>query len=209
MPTSAADSPEKAAEVGMSSLTGPEIRRATPADAAALADLAARTFPLACPPGTTAESIAAHLAAHLSAASFDRYLADAAVTILVADEGGHLAGYTMLVAGDPDDPDVVAAVPERPTIELSKVYVDAGRQGAGLAGLLMSATLATAEDAGAASVWLGVNEHNARAIRFYSKSGFAIAGPRSYVVGTQQMSDHVMVAPLTGRRPSGPHESDR
>ena len=31
------------------------IRRAGPADAAALHELAAATFPLACPPGSTAE----------------------------------------------------------------------------------------------------------------------------------------------------------
>jgi ribosomal protein S18 acetylase RimI-like enzyme len=195
VPASAADSLANAADAGTSALTGPVIRRAVPADAAALADLAARTFPLACPPGTTAQSIAAHLAAHLSESSFERYLADPAVTILVAEEGV-LAGYTMLVDAESNDSDVASAVTVRPTIELSKVYVDAGRQGAGLAARLMSATLEAARAAGAASVWLGVNEDNARAIRFYGKSGFTIAGPRAYRVGTQQMRDHVMVALL-------------
>ncbi|PPH62167.1 GNAT family N-acetyltransferase, partial [Rathayibacter rathayi] len=32
------------------------VRRASPADADALAELAAATFPLACPPHTTAEA---------------------------------------------------------------------------------------------------------------------------------------------------------
>jgi ribosomal protein S18 acetylase RimI-like enzyme len=76
------------------------------------------------------------------------------------------------------------------------VYVDAGRQGAGLAATLMARTLATAGDEGAASVWLGVNQGNARAIRFYEKSGFRRAGARTYRVGFQLMHDHVMVAPL-------------
>jgi ribosomal protein S18 acetylase RimI-like enzyme len=195
MPTSAADSPEKAAEVGISHSGGPIIRPAVPADAAALSALAARTFPLACTPETTAESIAAHIAAHLSEQRFAGYLADPATTILVAEEDG-LVGYTMLVAGDPSDADVAAAVSERPAIELSKVYVDAGRHGAGLAGPLMTRTLEEAREQGATSVWLGVNQGNARAIRFYGKAGFVLTGTRTYRVGTQLMHDHVMVAPL-------------
>ncbi|BDZ45644.1 GNAT family N-acetyltransferase [Naasia aerilata] len=195
MPASAADSPEEAAEAGISPSAGATIRRATPRDAGALAALAARTFPLACPPGTTAESIAAHVAEHLSEPRFQRHLADETVTILVA-ESGELVGYTMLIAGEPTDPDVAAAVRVRPAIELSKAYVDAGHHGAGLAARLMAATLAEAASSGARSVWLGVNDQNARAIRFYTKSGFAVAGPRSYRVGEQPMTDHVMVAPL-------------
>ncbi|WP_210508464.1 GNAT family N-acetyltransferase [Naasia sp. SYSU D00057] len=170
------------------------IRIAGPGDAAALAELAAATFPLACPPEATAESIAAHIAAHLSADAFTRYLADPATTVLVVDDGGELIGYTMLVACDPPDPDVAAAVEARPTVELSKVYLLADRYGGGVAAQLMAATLARAAGDGAASVWLGVNQGNARAIRFYSKSGFGIAGVRTYRVGPQLMHDHVMVA---------------
>ena len=170
------------------------IRIAGADDAPALAELAAATFPLACPPETTAESIAAHIAAHLDEDAFDRYLADPSTTVLVVDDGGELIGYTMLVAGDPPDPDVAAAVDPRPTVELSKVYLLADRHGRGLAAELMAATLRRAAEDGASAVWLGVNQGNVRAIRFYTKSGFAIAGARTYRVGPQLMHDHVMVA---------------
>ena len=60
------------------------IRTATAADAGSLAELAAATFPLACPPHTTAEAIADFIATHLSQDSFDAYLADPARVLLIA-----------------------------------------------------------------------------------------------------------------------------
>ena len=41
-------------------------RRATPADAQTLAALAARTFPLACPPHTPPDAMAEHIATSLA-----------------------------------------------------------------------------------------------------------------------------------------------
>ncbi len=172
------------------------IRAARPEDAAALAELAALTFPLACPPGTSAEAIAEHIATTLSERNFAAYLAEPTKVLLVAEDDHGLAGYTMLVVGEPEDTDVAAAVDVRPTIELSKVYVHPDRHGGEVAGELMSATLTRAAEEGVRSVWLGVNSENSRAIRFYGKSGFAIAGPRTYFVGDQPHSDHVMVALL-------------
>ncbi len=60
------------------SVTVPDlsIRVAGPADAAALAELAADTFPLACPPSTTAEAIAAFIAANFTVERMAEYLAD-------------------------------------------------------------------------------------------------------------------------------------
>lgn len=168
------------------------IRAAGPADAPALARLAAATFPLACPPGTSAGSIAQFIAAHLSAECFAGYLADPDRDIRLALDDELAAGYTMLVLGEPQDPVVAAALTHRPTAELSKVYLLGDRHGAGLAAALLAATLDVARARGAAGVWLGVNQHNARAIRFYQKSGFAIVGAKTFTVGAELHHDHVM-----------------
>ena len=191
------------------------IRIAELADAAALAELAAETFPLACPPSTTAEAIASFIAEHLSARRFTEYLADAARIVLIAEEpDDRLVGYTMLIGGEPGDAEVAAAVTARPTIELSKFYTRAAAHGTGVAGPLMAATLdaatldaATLEPAtldaasatgatGAASVWLGVNEENARAIRFYEKHGFVKVGRKHFRLGERLEHDWVLEHPL-------------
>ena len=59
-------------------------------DVQELADVAARTFPLACPPSMAPGNIAAFVAANLSAARFGEYLADPHRAILTAEVGGRM-----------------------------------------------------------------------------------------------------------------------
>lgn len=172
------------------------IRPAVAADAPALAAVAAVTFPLACPPHTTEEAKADFIATHLSEASFDSYLADPARDLFVAEEDGRALGYTMLVAGDPADPDVAAAITTRPTAELSKVYVLPDAHGGGVASALVAASVEAARARGAAAVWLGVNQENGRANRFYEKSGFARVGTKRFLVGGRYEDDYVRVLVL-------------
>jgi ribosomal protein S18 acetylase RimI-like enzyme len=181
----------------------PSFRVATPADADEVAALAARTFALACPPTTTAEAIAEHIGTVLSPARFREHLADAAHRVVLAEVDGRAVGYTMVVAAPPKDPDVAGALRLRPVIELSKVYVEAGSHGVGVARPLMAETLRIARDLAGergrdadAGIWLGVNEHNARAIRFYARSGFGIVGTRSFRLSDAVETDHVMERPL-------------
>ncbi|HSP74998.1 MAG TPA: GNAT family N-acetyltransferase [Cryobacterium sp.] len=169
-----------------------EIRTATATDAAALAELAAATFALACPPHTSAESIAAFLGAVLAEGNFDAYLADPDRLILVAEEDGGMLGYTMLVFAEPADDDARAAATIRPTAELSKCYLRAETHGRGVATELMTATLDAARARGAAGSWLGVNQENARAIRFYQKNGFTTVGEKRFLVGGRYEDDFVL-----------------
>jgi hypothetical protein len=53
---------------------------------------------LACPPGSSAADIAAHLTNTLSEEHFRGYLASPDITILVIDADRELRGYSMLVA---------------------------------------------------------------------------------------------------------------
>jgi len=169
------------------------IRPATAADAEALAGVAAVTFPLACPPHTTAEAKAAFIASVLSTERFAEYTADPARRVLVAEQAtGAVIGYTQVNLGDPAEPDVPAAGRVRPTAELSKCYVLPGHHGEGVAGRLMEASLAAAADAGAEGIWLGVNEENARAQRFYGKHGFERVGSKRFLVGDRLEDDWVM-----------------
>jgi len=167
------------------------IRPATGADARLLHEVAAETFPLACPPHTLPESIEAFIRENLSVESFTAYLADPQRALFVAEVDGRAAGYTMVVFGEPADPDVAAAVTVRPTAELSKVYVREGFHGGGLAGRLVVASVEAARERGAVSVWLGVNQENARANRFYEKQGFALVGTKRFLVGERYEDDFV------------------
>jgi ribosomal protein S18 acetylase RimI-like enzyme len=174
------------------------IRPAGAQDAGALAAVAAETFSLACPPHTTEEAKAQFIATVLSEARFGEYLADAERVLLIAEDvdeedGGAVAlGYTMVNFGEPTDADVQSAIRLRPTSELSKCYVLAGHHGAGVATALMTASLEAAAARGAEGIWLGVNEENGRAQRFYGKNGFERVGSKRFLVGERWEDDWVM-----------------
>lgn len=170
------------------------VAAAQPADANELAAVAARTFPLACPPTTAPENISAFIDAHLSADRFAGYLDDPARVVLAAYDDGRIVGYCMLIRGVPDDDtDVQQAVAVRPSVELSKMYVLPDNHGAGVSAALMQATLDHVAAMRAKSIWLGVNQQNQRAQRFYAKHGFTINGTRMFHLGSGVENDYVMV----------------
>ncbi|WP_028045146.1 GNAT family N-acetyltransferase [Cellulomonas sp. URHE0023] len=172
------------------------VRAAVPDDVPALAALAALTFPLACPPGSTPEDQQAFITSVLSPGRFASYLASPERSVLVAEQGGALVGYTMLVLTAPTDPDVAGALTLTPTVELSKCYVHPAHHGAGIAHALMESSLAVAQGHGAAGIWLGVNQENARARAFYERSGFSVVGTKHFTVGTRLENDYVLERPL-------------
>lgn len=164
------------------------VRRAREADADRLSRLAALTFPLACTPQTPAAVLASHIATQLDPASFRRHLIDPACTVLLAEEvdgqvGADPVGYSMLLAGEPTDPDVARAIRHRPTVELVRFYVHPDHHGSGAADLLMERTLATAAATEARGAWLGVSEENARANAFYARHGFVPVGRKRFHLG--------------------------
>jgi GNAT superfamily N-acetyltransferase len=169
---------------------------ATAADVDELAEVAAATFPLACPTSSRPDDIAAFIAAQLSRQRFADYLADPSRMVLAARDGGRIVGYAMLIDGVGQDPDVAQAVTVRPAVELSKIYVLLDSHGSGTSAALMNAAVGRATATGARCLWLGVNQKNERAQRFYTKHGFTITGTKTFSLGAHTEHDFVMVRPL-------------
>jgi ribosomal protein S18 acetylase RimI-like enzyme len=161
-----------------------------------LAAVAAKTFPLACPPSVSAENVTAFIDENLSEAHFADYLADPGRLLLIAREDGRMTGYAMLIRGVPDDDDVQRAVVLRPAVEISKMYVLPDSHGAGTSAALMTESVRRAEELDAKCVWLGVNQKNQRAQRFYTKHGFSISGTKTFRLGAGMENDYVMVRPV-------------
>ncbi len=170
----------------------PQVRQAKAIDAEAIADVAARTFPLACPPHLSAADAGDFVAEQLDAAAFRRYLRSRDRDVLVAEVAGAVVGYAMLVRGRPTALDVLSAVSAETTAELSKCYVLPEHHRTQVAAELMAGTLEQARQRGVRAVWLGVNQGNERAQRFYRKHGFTRVGTRQFTVGSSVQSDYVM-----------------
>jgi ribosomal protein S18 acetylase RimI-like enzyme len=78
-------------------------------------------------------------------------------------------------------------------VELARFYVDRPWHGRGVARELMDAARAAARNLGGRTFWLGVWEHNPRAIAFYAKCGFRDVGSHKFLVGSDLQTDRVMV----------------
>ncbi|MEM9385022.1 MAG: GNAT family N-acetyltransferase [Pseudomonadota bacterium] len=166
-------------------------RTATAQDAQSLARMAEETFRDAFAEQNTREDL-------------DRYCADAfgeqqqlseicdpeSITVL-AERSNRLAGYAQIktrssihcVAGDA-------------LAELSRFYLRKEHHGRGVANVLMADVLARAADAGARVLWLGVWEHNPRAIAFYRKCGFDAVGEKTFLIGSDLQRDLVLAVEL-------------
>jgi len=155
------------------------VHPADEADVAELADVAASTFPMACPPSAPADDIAAFVATHLSARRFAEYVTDPNRTVLIATFDDRILGYVILIRDGPD-------------VELSKMYLLADQHSTGAAAELMQAGIDWAADCGAHTLWLGVNQKNERAQRFYRKHGFSVKGTRTFPLGNTVENDFVM-----------------
>lgn len=161
--------------------------------AGVLAALAAATFPLACPPTVDPADIAAFAATELSADRLTAHLAASDTTVLLARSGDEEPlGYALLFHRPPADPAIARQVPYSPGVEVSKFYLLPAAHGTGAATAMMNAVLAVARGRGAAGVWLGVNQENVRAQRFYAKVGFSPIGTKTFRLGERTHDDFIL-----------------
>lgn len=159
------------------------------------AAVAAVTFPLACPPGTTDADTAEHIARHLTAARFRDFLTSPDHDVLGARVDGTLLGYALLDHTEPTDPEVCAVVTASPVSEVSKMYVLPEAHGTGASHALMAQALTSAREHGSVATWLGVSNVNLRAQRFYAKMGFTQVGHKSFWLNGDEQRDFVMLRP--------------
>jgi ribosomal protein S18 acetylase RimI-like enzyme len=169
----------------------PTIRTATSADRAKLTEFARRTFEETFAPQNTPENMRAYLDEAFNETRQAEELADPERVTLVAEDNGVVIGYAQLRRADSPP-----CVTERYSIELVRLYVDRTLQGRGLARELMQAAEEHARSR-AQAVWLGVWEHNPRAIAFYAKCGFERVGTHHFKLGSDVQTDHIMVKRLS------------
>jgi ribosomal protein S18 acetylase RimI-like enzyme len=165
---------------------------ATTADAAALAELGARTFRDTFEGDNTAGDMEQHLAVSFSPEIQRAEIGDAGIdTLLVRDTAGRALAFAQIRKGDEMD-----GVPAAGSIELWRFYVDKAWHGRGIAHELMHAVKTRARRRGATTMWLGVWERNPRAQAFYGKHGFQKVGRKVFIVGTDPQTDDVLLCHL-------------
>ena len=174
------------------------LRLATPADSGPLARAAAELFADTFGAANQPEDLEAYLATAFSEERQRRELEDSNNRVLLAlDEAAELSGYVHLRFGArPASTNLPNGSGIRP-VEIARLYAGRRWHGRGLGAQLMDASLGAARAWRADVVWLGVWEHNPRAIAFYKKHGFRAVGEQWFMLGNDRQRDLVMAVQLT------------
>jgi len=159
------------------------IRVATPADAATLAAISLKTFVDTFAPHNTAADMDSYTSVAFGEETQRRELETEGVVTLLCEEDGDTIAYAQLrqTPGAPHG-----------DVELARFYVDQPHHGRGIAQTLMDAVEQHAIALGGTRLWLGVWEHNLRAIAFYRKRGFVQCGAHPFILGTDVQTDWLM-----------------
>lgn len=102
--------------------------------------------------------------------------------------GDEIAGYLKVNTGAAqsemkDDPH---------TMEIERIYLLQKFQGKKIGLLLMQYAINLARASQKNKIWLGVWEHNHKAIQFYEKNGFSVFGKHAFMLGTDLQTDILM-----------------
>jgi diamine N-acetyltransferase len=83
------------------------------------------------------------------------------------------------------------------SIEISRIYSVKEKIGSGVGKTLMEKSFEVARKKDKEVVWLGVWEHNQRAIQFYRRFGFEKFGEHIFMLGNDKQNDWLMKKRLT------------
>lgn len=174
------------------------IRRATETDNLLLAEFGARTFYDTFAEHNTPENMAAYLAVTFSPEKQARELVNSDIIFFIAEQDGAIAGSVKLVEGS-----APSCITGNHPIEIARLYVDKSVFRTGIGSRLMERCFNEALQKKCDVVWLGVWEHNTRALEFYRTWGFTEVGSHIFQLGDDPQTDLLMQRTLRGPEDGG------
>ncbi|HEY9006540.1 MAG TPA: GNAT family N-acetyltransferase [Ohtaekwangia sp.] len=168
----------------MSNIT---IRNAFFEDAETLCALGIQTFRETFDEHNTAEDMEQYLATAFTKEKLEQELEEKDTVFFLAEDNGEAIGYAKVRKGKEQE-----GLENDRALEIHRIYVAKSHLGKRIGNALMQACLDYAKEAGYEVVWLGVWEHNARAVSFYKKYGFEKFGAHTFVLGTDEQTDWLL-----------------
>ncbi len=164
-----------------------ELRLYQPDDLPLLVSLSRQTFFETFRDSNTAENMEAYLKNELSEAKLQAETLNPESRFWFAKDGTMAIGYLKINWGAAQ-----MEFQETDGLEIERIYVLQSHLGTGVAQLLFQKAEETAVQQGRKYLWLGVWEHNPRAIRFYEKNGFRQFSQHVFKVGDDAQTDVLM-----------------
>jgi len=163
------------------------IRELTEADIPALRDVAIKIFRDTFTHLNTPENLEAFLKRDYNPESFKKEFNEPGSRYFFISDNDTTAGYLRLRT----NPEVDHILGTN-TIEIHRIYVDPAYHGKKVGDQLMQFSIDAANKNNNDWIWLGVWEHNPRAIRFYEKWGFERFSQHDFFMGDEKQTDFLL-----------------
>jgi ribosomal protein S18 acetylase RimI-like enzyme len=109
---------------------------------------------------------------------------------LLVELGNEIIGYAKMRVNLVENPDMKS-------LEIERIYISKDYHGQKYGAMLMQKCIDVAIENNYESIWLGVWEHNPKAINFYQKWGFEIFGEHIFQLGDDAQTDFLMKKTFT------------
>lgn len=163
------------------------IQPVKPNEVTLLADISRQTFFDTFHEQNTEEDMALYLEHTFNADTVQQELSAKENHFFFARIGEQIAGYLKLTEGE---------IPQLQTtvkaLEISRIYAVKERLGTGIGKALVEFVISFAKQECFKTIWLGVWEHNQRAIQFYQRFGFEKFGEHEFMLGHDRQNDWLM-----------------
>ncbi len=159
------------------------IRLATNHDAALIADMSRQTFYETFAAQNKKENIDKFMSESFARETLIKEVGSPGNIFLLAYDGDQPAGYVRMRENIDDPPG---------TVEIARIYATASMIGKRVGAALIQRCIEVAVEMGKKEIWLGVWEHNLRAIDFYSRWGFEKFGTHVFMLGDDPQTDWLM-----------------
>ena len=164
-----------------------EIVPCGPADLAELREFGLQSFTEAFAAQNKPSDFEAYVSGAFDPAVLERELLVGASEFYFSKKDGQTAGYLKVNHPPAQDEDF-----GKNCLEIQRIYTVATYYGQGPGEALLKKAIEIARSHSYDFVWLGVWEHNPRAIRFYRKHGFEVFGQHSFLFGSDLQTDDLM-----------------
>jgi diamine N-acetyltransferase len=156
-------------------------------DAEAIVSLGIRTFRETFDEMNTPENMMLYINKTFTLKRVREEIQEPGSVFFLAEKEEDAIGYARLrTAHTPEALDGTSA------LEIERLYVDRRFIGKRVGHLLMNTCLHYAKDHGFDTIWLGVWEHNERALDFYNRWGFEKFGDHIFMLGRDAQTDLLM-----------------
>jgi ribosomal protein S18 acetylase RimI-like enzyme len=163
------------------------IRPAAPEEAPLIADLSRATFYETFAAQNTPANMDKFMNEQFTREALIREVYDPGNIFLVAAEEDKIIGYARLREDHPP-----AELDGKDSIEIARIYAATSAIGKGVGSALMQHCIRVAGEKKKEVIWLGVWEHNRRAIDFYTRWGFEKFGTHVFLLGDDPQTDWLM-----------------